>query len=276
MNWSRRARRPLVLCYHAVNSAWESHLSIPEELFLSHMNALRRRGYVGLTFAQSERLRAEARLPARSVVVTFDDGYATTIDRCARVLDHVGFPATVFVVTSFVDSGETMCWPGVERWTREKPREMQPLDWSVLRDLIEGGWEVGSHTVTHPLLTELAEEPLEEQLVLSRQRIIDELGACHTIAYPYGFADAKVARAAEQAGYLAGCTLTPAHRIDDRYRRPRVGLFFHDRGLRQWAKLSPAIGRLRRTRLAESLEPIHLRRRKVQPERAIDERDSAQ
>jgi peptidoglycan/xylan/chitin deacetylase (PgdA/CDA1 family) len=259
----RSTRLPLILCYHAVDSSWDSHLSIAEELFAAHMDALRNRGYVGLTFAESERLRNAGALPDRSVVVTFDDGYATSLKRCKRLLDRVGFPATAFVVTSFVDSGEPMCWPGVERWTTEAPDEMRSVDWPALRALVEDGWEVGSHTVDHPLLTEIDDEALERQLADSRRRIVDELGACETIAYPYGVADERVAGAAARAGYVAGCTLKPAHRVDDRYRRPRVGLFAHDRGLRQWAKLSPAVGRFRRTRLAETLEPLHVRRRKA-------------
>jgi peptidoglycan/xylan/chitin deacetylase (PgdA/CDA1 family) len=263
LSLSRSQRRPLILCYHAVDSAWHSHLSISEELFVSHMAALEKRGYVGLTFVDAERLRAADALPKRSVVVTFDDGYATTMIRCKRFLDAVGFPATVFVVTSFVESGKPMCWPGVEKWTERTPLEMQPLNWPALVGLVEAGWEVGSHTVSHPLLTELEDESLGEQLAASRLRIIEELGACETIAYPYGVADERVAIAAAGAGYIAGCTLKPAHRVDEPYRRPRVGLFSHDRGLRQWAKLSPTVGRLRRTRLAETLEPFHVRHRKA-------------
>ena len=257
------SRRPLMLCYPAVDSAWHSNLSISEELFVSHMAALEKRGYVGLTFVEAERLRVAGSLPERSVVVTFDDGYATSIMRCRSLLDEVGFPATVFVVTSFVESGEPMCWPGVEKWTERTPLEMKPLDWPALLGLIEGGWEVGSHTVSHPLLTELDDESLDEQLVTSRRRIVEELGACETIAYPYGVADERVAIAAARAGYVAGCTLKPAHRVDEPHRRPRVGLFSHDRGFRQWAKLSPAVGRVRRTRLAETLEPFYVRRRKA-------------
>ena len=85
------SRRPLMLCYHAVDSAWHSNLSISEELFVSHMAALEKRGYVGLTFVEAERLRVAGSLPERSVVVTFDDGYATSIMRCRSLLDEVGF-----------------------------------------------------------------------------------------------------------------------------------------------------------------------------------------
>ncbi len=256
----RTAARPLVLCYHAVDSSWRSPLSIPEEILVSHLSTLKRRGYVGLTFAESERRRRAGTLPERCVVVTFDDGYASTIG-VKPILDDLAWPATVFVLTKFVDSGEPMSFRGSDPWTESHPEQMKSLDWTTLEGLAAAGWEVGSHTVSHPVLLEVDDERLRVELNLSRERIAERLGTCETIAYPYGVADARVAAAARTAGYFAGCTLTPAHRVDEPYRRARVGLAAKDEGWRRWAKLSPTIGRLRRTWLAGALEPIHFRGR---------------
>src|SRR5215831_7661745 len=77
-------RSPLVLAYHAVDSAWRSPLAMPEAALREHAALLRRRGYVGLTASQAERLGAEGSLPERSAVFTFDDGYAST-ERAADV-----------------------------------------------------------------------------------------------------------------------------------------------------------------------------------------------
>jgi peptidoglycan/xylan/chitin deacetylase (PgdA/CDA1 family) len=257
---SNLRHRPLILCYHAIDSSWVSPLSLSEGLFSAHMSELRTRGYVGLTFSESEKRRASGDLPERSVVVTFDDGFASTV-RVKPILDYVGFPATVFVVTRFVESGEPLCWPGVDMWTKARPVEMLPLDWTTLAELVDSGWEVGSHTLTHLLLPELDDRDLAAELNLSRTAVAERLGACDTIAYPYGIADSRVAAAARKAGYLAGCTLTPALRTDEPHRRPRIGLAAHDSGWRGWAKLSPTVMRLRRTRLAAALEPFALARR---------------
>jgi len=229
-------------------------------MLIVHLTTLKRRGYVGLTFAESERRRQAGSLPERCVVVTFDDGYVSTFE-AKPILDELGWPATVFVVTRFIDSDEPMSWPGSGPWTRSSPEQMKSMNWTTLERLALSGWEVGSHTVSHPVLLDVDDERLSAELNLSRHRIAERLGTCETVAYPYGVADARVAAAARAAGYLAGCTLTPAHRVDEPDRRPRVGLAARDDGWRRWAKLSPTVGRLRRTWIAGALEPLQSRGR---------------
>lgn len=250
-------RLPLILCYHAVSSVWRTELAVAETQLAGQLAALRRRGYVGLTFAESERARLAGRLPKRTVVVTFDDGFAST-SRARPALEEAGFPGTVFVVTDFVESGDALSFiPNGSGAVAAD--ELAPLGWSELAELRELGWEVGSHTVTHPRLPDVASPELQRELELSRETIERRLGICETLAYPYGAADERVAAAAAEAGYLAACTLTGAHRVDDRFRRSRVGIYRNDAGLRVRAKLSPVGQALRRTGLAELAD---VRRRK--------------
>ena len=219
----------------------------------AQLSVLKRRAYVGLTFREWERRNTSGDLPARSVVVTFDDGYASTL-RAKPILDSLEYPATVFPVLSFVESGEPLAWPGIAQWRdSDHVDELKPLTWQQLEQLISGGWEVGSHTIDHPLLPGLAEDELESELVQSRARLASKLGTCETIAYPYGVADERVADAAASAGYLAGCTLTRFQLVDDSFRRPRIGLFTDDTGGRLRAKLSRPSLMLRRSRAAARL-----------------------
>ncbi len=227
-----------------------------EQTLEAQLAPLARRGYEGLTLAESERRRAAGTLGRRSVVVTFDDGYLSTL-LAVPVLERLGFPGTVFVVTRFGESGEPLTWPGIDNWARgPHAGELAPLGWADLAWLREAGWEVGSHTVTHPVLPSLDDEDLARELEGSRAAIAARLGSCETIAYPYGLADDRVALAARQAGYLAGVTLTAAHRRDEPQLRPRVGLYAADRGLRLRAKLSPTVRAARRTVLATAAEKL--------------------
>ena len=140
--------RPLVLAYHAVSSSWSSPLAISVAHLRCQLAYLRRNGYVGLKFAEAERRRGDGSLPERTVVVTFDDGYASN-RRALPLLEEVGFPATVFVVTDFVDSGAPLCWFGIDHeLASESVDELRPLTWEELRTLQDAGWEIGSHTVT--------------------------------------------------------------------------------------------------------------------------------
>ncbi len=92
--------RPLILAYHAVSSTWASPLAVSAAALDEQAAHMRRHGYEGLTFAEAERRRVEGTLPSRSVVFTFDDGYASTL-RAAETLARHGYPGTVFVVTRF-------------------------------------------------------------------------------------------------------------------------------------------------------------------------------
>jgi peptidoglycan/xylan/chitin deacetylase (PgdA/CDA1 family) len=191
-------------------------------------------------------------------VVTFDDGFASTL-RARPILDEMGFPATVFIVTRFIESGEHLCWPGIEGWLDgEHADELRPLAWNELDQLVDRGWEVGSHTVSHPHLPDLDEAELESELGLSLRTITKRLGKCETIAYPYGRADERVAAVASEVGYSAGCTFTPVYRTDEPHRRCRIGLTAADTGLRLRAKLSRATLAWRYSRLGAGVDGIRL------------------
>ncbi|HEY3764675.1 MAG TPA: polysaccharide deacetylase family protein [Gaiellales bacterium] len=251
--------RPLMLAYHAISSAWASPLAISPDA-LDHQAAhLRRRGYQGLTFGEAERRRAQGTLPARTVVFSFDDGYASTL-RAAEVLARHGYPGTVFVVGRFAESGEPLRWQGIEHELDDGGAELDPLSWEQLARLAAQGWEVGSHTVSHPLLTALSDADLESELTESRRLVADRMGGCDTIAYPYGQADARVTAAAAAAGYTAACTLTGAHLADEPYRRPRVNMTGADTGGRLRLKVSPAGVGLRRSAVARTVRRLRRRR----------------
>ena len=225
---------------------------MPEESLARQLRSLRRRGYEGLTVAEAERRLQAGALSRRTVVVTFDDAYESTL-RAKPLLDELGYPATVFAVTSFAGSGELLHWPGVEQWA-DSPYadELRPLSWTELQRLHEAGWEIGSHTVTHPRLPDVDDATLAAELEDSRAAIVEGIGVCDTIAYPYGLADDRVAAAARRAGYASGLTLTSAHRRDEPLLRPRTGLYPTDRW-RERIKLSPWFGAVRRSRLGGAL-----------------------
>jgi len=254
-------KRPLILGYHAISSVWNSQLAVSQALLREHVARLAARGYIGLTLSDAERRRADGNLPPRSVVITFDDGYASTL-RAAPILAEHGYPGTVFVVTSFVDAGEPLAWPGIEQWLQQATRdELVPLTWSELESLVAAGWEVGSHTNTHPLLTKASDVRLEAELAKSRAAIVRRIGTCTSLAYPYGLADDRVATAARCAGYDVACMLTFAHFVDEPLRRPRVGMGPSDTGVRLIAQMSGVGQFARRSSAARLARTLHRRRR---------------
>lgn len=242
-----RAVDQIILSYHAVSSNWSSPLAVSEETLAEQLSLLCKRGYEGLTFAEQERRRRTRDLPEKSVAVTFDDGYASTL-KAIPILSGLGLPGTVFPVTSFVESGESLCWPGISHWVGGAHQaELRPLTWDQLADLASAGWEVGSHTVNHPDLLRVDDVTLKAELYDSHQTIAARLGDCHTIAYPYGHANCRIAAVAAEAGYAAGCTLSRFHLDDEPYLRPRIALFEEDTGMRLHLKLSRLASTVRRS-----------------------------
>jgi peptidoglycan/xylan/chitin deacetylase (PgdA/CDA1 family) len=191
----------LVLCYHAVSEDWPSPLAVTPDQLERQLRLLIRRGYCGATFEQAVTSPPAAR---RVLAVTFDDGYRSTLTHAQPILDRLGLRGTVFVPTSFVGADGPLRWPGIDHWVGTvHQKELTAMSWDELRLLQDAGWEVGSHTCTHPRLSRLDDASLLRELRESRQACEDELGACRSLALPYGDGDRRVVAAAAAAGYSA-------------------------------------------------------------------------
>ncbi len=233
---------PLVLCYHAVSPDWPAALSVTPQQLESQAGALRSAGYRGATFSDAAQART-----GKVVAFTFDDAYRSVLELALPILSRHGFPATVFAPTSFIGTGEPMRWPGIDGWLDGPHRsELVPMDWSELGSLAEAGWEIGSHTHTHPHLTELDDEALADELARSRHECEDKLGrACGSLAYPYGDHDGRVVAATAGAGYSFAGTLPARLHPLEPLRVPRVGIYNVDERVRFRLKTSPILRRLR-------------------------------
>jgi peptidoglycan/xylan/chitin deacetylase (PgdA/CDA1 family) len=234
----------LVLCYHALSPTWEADLSTTPERFERQLALLVRRGYRGTTFTEAVGRSARGRV----VAVTFDDAYRSVIELARPILDRFGLPATVFAPTDFIDSEQPMRWAGIDRWLGgPHARELMPMSWAQLRSLAETGWEIGSHTGSHPHLTEVGDGELADELERSKAACERHLGAlCTSVAYPYGDLDARVVAAAARAGYRAGAALPARLHSRGPLQWPRIGVYRVDDDRRFRLKVSPIVRRLRK------------------------------
>jgi peptidoglycan/xylan/chitin deacetylase (PgdA/CDA1 family) len=131
------------------------------------------------------------------VAITFDDGYRSQ-KWAATVLREFQFPATFFVVPRFLDGMQSP----VVYW-----EEWEYLTWGDAATLIEEGFDIGAHSITHLDLRKCADAQLEKEVSGARTLLGQRLGT--TIAnfsYPHGGHDGRVRRAVERAGYRLGCT----------------------------------------------------------------------
>jgi peptidoglycan/xylan/chitin deacetylase (PgdA/CDA1 family) len=187
-----------------------------------------------------------------AVALSFDDGFANFAELAAPLLAEHGFPVTLCVVTGHVG--------GDNRWGgRVAPGipVLPLLDWDALGRLAGAGVAIAAHTRSHPRLTDLSPQQLEEEL---RQPVLElerRLGIRpEGMAYPFGAVNERVA--AETARHYRWALTTSLARLNGRnqaHRLPRIDAWylraprrlagFGSAGFRRWLGLRRLGRRLR-------------------------------
>jgi peptidoglycan/xylan/chitin deacetylase (PgdA/CDA1 family) len=240
-----RSADAVFLCYHSVADDGPPWLSLPVEIFERQLGVLRRRGYRSGGLRELEQLAAGSTVGRPLVFLTFDDGFADTATVVAPLLGELGWTALVFLLPPAVDEGAALDWPEVRAGRARYPEVMRSLDWTAVDRMAAAGIEFGSHTSSHLHLPSLSDEELGQELLDSRRRISERLGACETLAYPFGAWDGRVARAAAAAGYRFAFTCpVGAQRSATRLTIPRIPVDARDDERRFRLKLMSGTRRL--------------------------------
>lgn len=187
-----------MLLYHAVGTrsheADPFNLFVPPDAFEAQLRALRGAGWTFLDGDAWLTGLERGRWPRRSVLVTFDDGYESTLSGAAPLLRRHGVPAVVFVCSGLLG--------GTSEWMTETREPL--LDAQGVRALAAAGLEVGAHGVDHRSMVGLGPAELAEQVAGPRRALADVLGvAPRLLAYPFGDHDAAARDAAASAGFRA-------------------------------------------------------------------------
>jgi len=232
----------LVLCYHAVSPRWPLDLAVTPDALARQLESLVRQGYRGTTFQEA----ASSPETGKVLAITFDDAYHSVLKHAYPILRALGLPGTVFAVTDYVDDERPLSWPGIAPWQESDHRgELRGLTWDELRTLADAGWEIGSHTATHPRLTELGDAELASELERSKAACEHALDReCRTVAYPYNSVDRRVVAAGAKAGYAAGAAIRRSVGRPQVLSWPRVGVYRLDSHVRFRVKVSPLVRRV--------------------------------
>lgn len=174
-----------VLSYHKIGAEpppgdWQSWYYVPEDLFAEQLSWFAADGWtvVGIDELRTA-LDDPAAVPERSLLLTFDDGYASFVRTALPVLQSFGYPAVLFMPTDHV--GGTNSWD----WGREPD---EPLcDWDALAHVHAAGIAVQPHGASHRSMSELSPLEWHEELERAKECLEDRLQApADVIAYPYG------------------------------------------------------------------------------------------
>ena len=195
-----------ILMYHAVDDSPAGACVHPHR-FAEQLAYLKRAGYqtIHLDELYGSLIHGSA-LPAKPLVITFDDGYRDNLQVAWPLLRQAGFKATIFLATGHLGSSN--------RWNAADGVPQRPLlDWDeVIEAAREPQLSFQPHTHSHPRLTRIPPAQADEELRRSKETLEQRLGkACPHLAYPYGDYNRAVRDLAEQAGYHTACTVQWGH-----------------------------------------------------------------
>jgi peptidoglycan/xylan/chitin deacetylase (PgdA/CDA1 family) len=218
--WTRLTGGTSILMYHAIapHKAPGRRFIVPLGKFDRQLRTLRwlRRTPISLEQYISDRI-AHRLPPARSVIITFDDGYLDNLKLATPVLTRRAIPATVFVVTGRVGGRNT--------WDTDGELSGRPLmSWQEIAELRRAGLGVGAHTRSHRALPSLDPATRRAELVGSKADLEHRLGVTvHAFAFPHGLGagDAECVAGVAEAGFDAACTVIPGRNTD---ATPLLGL----------------------------------------------------
>lgn len=213
---------PLVLMYHSVSPepgvpGWR--WAVSRQRFLEQLDFLADHGWRTPCLRELAESRSAG---GRTVVITFDDGYADNFWAFEQ-LERRGMHATWFIVSR--DIG------GNSRWTDPGVSSRPMLDRGQLREMQAAGMEIGAHSHSHVRLSTLNDDMLKHEVSTPRH-ILEELLQCdiESFAYPYGDHNQRIVDAVHDAGYHQACITRPGWISSNRdaYRIHRVSVFSKD------------------------------------------------
>ena len=181
-----------ILEYHMVQQvdpekAYE--YNVPHEDFVQQLDYLQEQGYTTISIRDYLRARKGLEeLPAKPVILTFDDGYVSNYTELLPILEQRGLKATIFMVTNEI---------GKENY----------LSLDQLKELQNKGIEIGSHTANHLPLDAMDSATAREEVKVSK--LIMEwqgLKTIYTLSYPNGKYNDELGETLKSEEYLAAVT----------------------------------------------------------------------
>lgn len=197
----------IVLCYHRFEDMPHNYLAIKPAEFEAQMKAIKDNGFTVIPLKDFLAWRrGEKEIPAKSALITIDDGYLSGYTVAWPILKRMGYPFTMFVYVQYIGTGG------------------KSLSWDQLAEMRDAGVEIACHSWTHQDLHGKGISPREpsgrlaledikqlgydgwvhKEIVESKQLLEKNLALkVSAFAYPYGKYTPKARELVKQAGYEA-------------------------------------------------------------------------
>lgn len=193
-----------ILMYHQVSSVPHPNFldfTVTTQAFSHQMRLLKFLGFQAVSLARLLACKEErGTMPAKPVIITFDDALFDAIENAVPILERMGFPAVFYVTTEYVGKKSSWMVPEVEV-------EFPVASWEKIKALDIRNFEIGAHTISHPRLSKISEKDCYEELHGSRQKLEEILEhEVKHLAYPFGDYNERVKMIARETGYDTACT----------------------------------------------------------------------
>jgi peptidoglycan/xylan/chitin deacetylase (PgdA/CDA1 family) len=202
-----------IVTFHDVGAP-RSPIVFPPDLLRAGLLRLAERGYRSLDLLEAAAIvRDGGRFPERSVVLTFDDAFASVHRLALPLLQELGWTATVFVTVGSLGT---------------RSHDSPVADAGEVRELLTAGMSIGAHTLSHPDLARASSAEVAHELRDGKAQLEDLVGASvRSFAYPFGRYDERSRALAEQL-YDCACTdlLRRARLGDDPWLLPRIDSWY--------------------------------------------------
>lgn len=211
-----------ILMYHAIEKDKSGNFFVSPQVFYEQMKFIKDHRCRVLDLTDYCRLITEKKkLPRKSLVITFDDGYKSNLE-AIKILSDFNFPATIFIVSANINIDECLSYPEITSFLKTTPVK------------------IGSHTLTHEYLPEVDDIQLEKEIKNSKIVLENFFSTeIKTFAYPKGGFNEKVLKTVKEAGYLCACTTNRGFSKKlNPFALRRIKMTNRDLNLNLWAKLS--------------------------------------
>jgi peptidoglycan/xylan/chitin deacetylase (PgdA/CDA1 family) len=225
---------PVVLCYHRVlprnSSARLPAYAVTPEQFRDQMSLLTREGFTSLTLEEfQEAARGERELAPRSILITFDDGFADNYLLAWPIARECGIKLNLFLCTGLIagETDEAQLTIADRENKSNHPHLWQALTWTQVREMSAAEVCTGFHSHTHRNVARLRREELAADAAKGILLFTRELGARPTcFAFPYGhygsYSDAAISVLREQGLELFFTTEMGRARANSANPIPRI------------------------------------------------------
>lgn len=202
-----------VLAYHRVGYT-RDNLTVTPERLKADFKVLQQEGYCTISLEQFQNFLDDRNIdmPAKPILITFDDGYLDNYQNAYPILKRYGMIATFFIITDML-------------WVEDR------LNPEQIFEMAQGGMSFGSHTVTHRALGQLTWDEIKDELVNSKATLESVVGrTVNAIAYPRGSYNKNVLMIADNAGYKTGFTVNEGICVKDSpdFELRRIPVFKYD------------------------------------------------